>query len=93
MPCAKPALEWDTIVPGPGFGTGTGHRITIEVGLTLESAQAAGIPLETELYLETTAEAARGIAAQLVAKADLAEKLNRDENLPVQSQVTLRDAD
>lgn len=82
----RPALKWDSLEPGPWFGTRTGHRIVIEVGLTLETANDAGIPVETELQLEMTADLAREVAAKLVAHADRADQLNREQNLPISSR-------
>jgi hypothetical protein len=79
----RPAPTWDSLEPGPWFGTGPGHDVIVEVGLTLETAQQAGIPLETELQLEMTSDLAREVAAKLVAQADRADQLNREQDLPV----------
>jgi hypothetical protein len=55
----------------------------MNVGLTVETARDAGIPVETELQLETTPDRAREIAAKLIATADHADELNRLHDLPV----------
>jgi hypothetical protein len=73
----RPTGDWDTLEVGLDFGTGTGYRVLIEVGLTPETAAHARITPSTEIQLVTTANGARAMAASLAEAADRADAQNR----------------
>lgn len=78
----RPHEAWDTLRVGLDFGTGTGYRVMLEVGLSLEAARDAGISASTEIQLVTTTDGARQMAVDLREAADRADAQNLEHGLP-----------